>query len=192
MDYLDPPNLLTWTEFGNFGVVAPSCLLVTLWLWRFWSGAVALLYAVNFALVIFATVVLKYLFDQAGGAFHDSYWQLSHAAPSGHMAGAMVCYGAAAALLAGGGGGVSRLIGALALALLAVFVGYTRVALNAHTVADVVVAGLLGLPLLPAMYFVARRQRVSADAGLGLFLTVLACACAMQLAGVRFDSTSLL
>ena len=59
--------------------------------------------------------------------------------PSGHTASAAVVYGGILALVLGG-----RLAAVASAGLVAAAIGYTRLALDVHTVADVIAGGLIG------------------------------------------------
>ena len=189
---LSSANLAQITELGNIAVAGPAAAAVALWLWWFWDNAIALVYATNALLVILATVLLKLVSARTGISFAGTPWMLSDAAPSGHMAAAMISYGAAAALVLGGATGLMRLGGVLVLAGLVALVGYTRVALHAHTVADVLAAVLVGLPLLPILAVLGHRRKLGPDAAFGLCATVIAVALLLQLSGVHLDSVQLL
>lgn len=59
--------------------------------------------------------------------------------PSGHVASAAVVYGGILALVIGG-----RIAALASAVLVAALIGYTRLALDVHTLADVVAGGLIG------------------------------------------------
>ena len=192
MDLLTAPIMLQITELGNVAVAVPGAAVGAICIWRIWGAPTAIVFAVNALALILATVLLKFVSAQLGGAFKGEIWELSKAAPSGHMVCAMIAYAGTAALLAGGASGMPRLLLVPVMAGLAGLVGYTRVALHAHTVGDVLAAAALGSVLLPLLVVLGRRRRIDTFEAVFVFAAVAIPALMLQLAGVHFESTALL
>ena len=181
------------TDFGNLTVVGPVALAVVAWLgWR--QGLAA---AVRFAwpvLTTFAlTVGLKIMSRAHGGCFAGTPFQLSTAAPSGHVSMSTVVFGGVALLLwRGRGERLGLLAGVLAGATL-LSVAVTRVLLRVHTPADVLTGLLLGgacaiwverAAALPTLQPVRRRAE--------LLALVVAVAILVHLSPYRFYSVTVL
>lgn len=123
------------TDLGDQAVILPLTLAAGLVLLMagWWRGALAWFAAVPATL---AAVLLAKLSTMACQGLLPPVGLLS---PSGHTASAAVVYGGLLALVIGGPRAALLCAGAVAAA-----VGYTRVALGVHTVADVWAGGLIG------------------------------------------------
>ncbi len=123
------------TDLGDQAVILPLLLAAGLVLLMagWWRGALAWFTAVPATLGI---VLLAKLSTMACQGLLPPVGLLS---PSGHTASAGVVYGGLLALVVGG-----PRAALLCAAAVAAAVGYTRVALGVHTVADVVAGGLIG------------------------------------------------
>ena len=123
------------TDLGDQAVILPLLLAVglVLLLAGWWRGALAWFIAVPATL---GAVLVAKLSTMACQSLMPPVGLLS---PSGHTASAAVVYGGLLALVIGGPR-AALLCGAAVAGL----VGYTRVSLGVHTVADVVAGGLIG------------------------------------------------
>jgi membrane-associated phospholipid phosphatase len=124
------------TDIADQAVILPLVLAVTLALfaqgWRRGAAAWAVAVCATFGVML----VLKVVFIACSASFGTSEIQT----PSGHVAAAAVVAGGFAALLLRGR------IAALTLATLAaVAIGVTRLALGAHTAAEVLIGAGVGL-----------------------------------------------
>lgn len=124
------------TNLGDQAVIIPLMLAVglVLMLAGWWRGAAAwfLVVPATLGAVLFAKMSTK--------ACQGLIPPVELYSPSGHTAAAAIVYGGVLALALGG----RFLVPALCAASVALAVGLTRVALNVHTVADVIAGGLLG------------------------------------------------
>ncbi|MFC3127690.1 phosphatase PAP2 family protein [Pseudoroseomonas globiformis] len=141
------------TDFADQAVILPAFVALTLTLlsmqWRHgvlpWTLAVA--GTLGF---VFLAKVTTYAFPGLIGAV-DGPWALH--SPSGHVASAAILYGGLAVLL------LKQRPVALALAMgIAIVMAGTRLALQVHTVADVVAGAALGLVGVAALATLAPRQ----------------------------------
>ena len=115
------------TDLGDQAVILP--LLLAGW----WRGALA------WFTVVPATLGAVLLAKLSTMACQDLLPPVGLLSPSGHTASAAVVYGGLLALVIGGPRAALLCAGAVAALL-----GYTRVALGVHTLADVVAGGLIG------------------------------------------------
>ena len=123
------------TDLGDQAVILPLLLAtgLVLLLAGWWRGALAWFTVVPATL---GAVLLAKLSTMACQGLLPPVGLLS---PSGHTASAAVVYGGLLALVIGGPRAALLCAGAVAALL-----GYTRVALGVHTLADVVAGGLIG------------------------------------------------
>ena len=123
------------TDLGDQAVILPLLLAVglVLLLAGWWRGALAWFIAVSATL---GAVLVAKLSTMACQSLLPPVGLLS---PSGHTASAAVVYGGLLALVIGGPRAAF-----LAGAAVAGLVGFTRVELGVHTLADVVAGGLIG------------------------------------------------
>lgn len=128
------------TDFADQAVVLPVAAIVLLVLlatgWR--RGALA--WAACVAGTLVAMLVLKLLVFACGGPLA---WT-GLASPSGHTAAAAVVYGGLAALLAPASAG-GMIVAAVAGCGFALVFGLTRLALEVHTIPDVMVGAIIGV-----------------------------------------------
>lgn len=130
-----PMDLHFVTDLGDQAVILPLLVAVgmVLLLAGWWRGALAWFVAVPSTL---GAVLLAKLSTMACQELLPSVGLLS---PSGHTASAAVVYGGVLALILGG-----PVAAAASAAGVALLVGFTRLALDVHTLADVIVGGLIG------------------------------------------------
>lgn len=123
------------TDLGDQAVILPMALATGLVLLMagWWRGALAWLAAVPATL---GAVLLAKLSTMACQGLLPPVGLLS---PSGHTASAAIVYGGLLALVLGGPRAALLCAGAVAA-----LVGYTRLALGVHTMADVLAGGLIG------------------------------------------------
>ena len=127
------------TDLGDQAVILPLLLAtgLLLLLAGWWRGALAWFLAVPGTLGVVLLAKLSTI------ACQNLLPPIGLLSPSGHTASAAVVYGGALALALGIGR--FRLMWALLSGLaVALLVGFTRFALNVHTLADVLAGGLLG------------------------------------------------
>ena len=124
------------TDLGDQAVILPLLLAagLVLLLAGWWRGALAWFIAVPATL---GAVLVAKLSTMACQGLLPPVGLLS---PSGHTASASVVYGGLLALVIGGPRAAVLCAGAVAA-----FMGYTRLALGVHTLADVVAGGLIGI-----------------------------------------------
>ena len=157
------------TDLGDQAVILPLVLAtgLVLVLAGWWRGAAAWFLAVpgTLGLVLVAklsTIACQSLMPPVG--------LLS---PSGHTASAAVVYGGALALVLGIGR--YRLVLALLSALaMAALVGFTRWALDVHTLADVLAGGLLGTIGTVALSWLAGSRPPLRRSWIGVVAAMLA------------------
>jgi membrane-associated phospholipid phosphatase len=123
------------TDLGDQAVILPLLLAtgLVLLLAGWWRGALA------WFTVVPATLGAVLLAKLSTMACQDLLPPVGLLSPSGHTASAAVVYGGLLALVIGGPRAALLCAGAVAALL-----GYTRVALGVHTLADVVAGGLIG------------------------------------------------
>jgi membrane-associated phospholipid phosphatase len=126
------------TDFADLAVVLPLALCVAAWLAVSGWGHGALSWLVAFGAVLAVTAVLKLGF--LGCAPSES----AISSPSGHTASSSFVYGGIAALALRGGWRAST---ALAIAV-AALVGASRVAVHAHSAAEAMLGGAVGVAAL--------------------------------------------
>jgi membrane-associated phospholipid phosphatase len=141
------------TDFADQAVLLPLALCVAAWLVFSGCRLAARLWLLSLVAVLAAMVVLKLV---VLGCISGTSALTS---PSGHTATAVFVFGGIAALalrlrLA------ATLLAGLALAIL---FGISRVAVHAHSVLDVVVGGGVGLAVLAAFSWLARRTPLRAS-----------------------------
>jgi membrane-associated phospholipid phosphatase len=124
------------TDLGDQAVILPLTVAtgLVLLLAGWWRGAVAWFIAVPGTLA--AVLVAK----MSTMACQDLLPPIGLLSPSGHAASAAVVYGGVRALVLGG-----PVAAALAAAAAGALVGFTRLALDVHTQADVIAGVLLGM-----------------------------------------------
>jgi membrane-associated phospholipid phosphatase len=193
MDF-DPADIeIAITNLGNLAVVAPVAVLVWVWLlWHRGLGA-AIRYQWPVATAFFVTVILKLVSREAGGSLVGTPLELSHGAPSGHMAMSTVVYGGVAMMLLRRGPEPISLLTILLVAATLVGVAVTRVLLNTHTPADVAAGLLIGAVCAVWAGRVAEvpaRETVRDITQLVLLVVVVVLI--MQFSGLRFDSAEVL
>ena len=133
------------TDLADLAVLLPLCLCVAAWLWAgLWPrGAWLWLAGMAAVLALMLAAKLALLGCARPGA--------ALASPSGHTAAATYVYGGMAALA-----WRLRLAPAVALgAALAALFGLSRIAVHAHSLAEITVGGAVGLMVLLAMLWAA-------------------------------------
>ena len=120
------------TRFGSVLVCLPLMLLLALWLWLLADRRSAL----EWLALVVAVVGIMGLTKLYLAGCHLRYWDIR--SPSGHASMSLLAYGAYAIVLLRRSPGWQRwLLGSLAVAWIAL-IGYSRVALHAHTTAEVI------------------------------------------------------
>jgi membrane-associated phospholipid phosphatase len=124
------------TDLGDQAVILPLVVAtgLVLLLAGWWRGAAAWFLAVP------ATLGAVLVGKLSTMACHDLLPPVGLLSPSGHTASAAVVYGGVLALTLGG-----PLAAAVSAASVGALVGYTRLALDVHTPADVIVGALIGI-----------------------------------------------
>ena len=181
------------TNLGNLAVVGPVAGLV--WVWLLWRRGLwaALRYQWPIAAAFAVTLGLKLISRSAGGAMEGTLFELSDAAPSGHMAMGTVVYGGVALMLLRRGPEPISLLTALLVSTMLAGIGVTRVILGAHTPADVVAGLLIGGACAVWVGLVAEvPPRESVRDAAELVLLVSAAVVLICLTGVHFDSGAVL
>ena len=157
------------TDLGDQAVILPLMLAtgLTLLLVGWWRGAAAWFLAVPGTLGVVLVAKLSTI------ACQDLMPPIGLLSPSGHTASAAVVYGGVLALLFGFGR--HRLVlAALSGLAVAVLVGFTRWALDVHTLADVLAGGLLGTVGTVALAWLAGPRPALQRNWIGLAAAMLA------------------
>lgn len=157
------------TDLGDQAVILPLVLAtgLLLLLAGWWRGALAWFLAVPGTLGVVLVAKLSTI------ACQNLLPPIGLLSPSGHTASAAVVYGGALALVLG----IGRfrltwaLLSGLAVALL---VGFTRLALDVHTLADVLAGGLLGTIGTVALSWLAGPRPALRRSWIGAAATMLA------------------
>jgi membrane-associated phospholipid phosphatase len=181
------------TNLGNLAVVGPVAVMV--WIWLLWRRGLwaALNYQWPVAAAFTVTTGLKLISRSVGGALQDTPFELSDAAPSGHMAMGTVVYGGVALMLLRRGPEPVSLLTALLVTGILAGIGVTRVILGAHTPADVIAGLLIGGACALWVGLVAEvPPRESVRDAAELVLLVSVAVILMCLTGVHFDSGAVL
>ncbi len=126
--------------------------------------AVAYVKALSFCLI--ATFAMKFALAICGVGE-----RLGVESPSGHVAFAATFYGALALMLGARRAAASKLLLAAGVVALGIFVGVSRVALNAHNPAETIVDAATGLVAL-AIFFFNEPKRAPSDQPLSLVSTL--------------------
>lgn len=126
------------TDFGDQGVILPLtlCIAVVLASQGWWRGLATWL------LVAFGMLGIMLVLKLAGLAWADTRGGMM-LSPSGHVASTCALYGGLAMMLLRRK--LSIPLSLVAPALIAVLIGYTRIALHAHDLAEVVIGGVVGI-----------------------------------------------
>jgi len=171
------------TNLGDLAVLLPASLGLIAFL--VWSGAKedAAAYAAAMALCLLAALLAKLAFAACG----TQYAVLGVESPSGHTAFSTTFYGCVALLFAAGRTFSRRAALYLGAAALVLLIGASRVALQAHSAAEVVVGIVIGAPsigLFRTLRVSSEPLRLSAQtiARLSPFAALYA-ACLLLLAG---------
>lgn len=179
------------TDQGDLLCATAVAGTVAVWAWLYLSRLAAWAFVLAYLTTIVTTtglklVALEVLPPLAGAA----PMTLSQGAPSGHMALATVVYGTAALFCGKAGRDWRAVLGQILCVAVIACVGFTRVELRNHTIADVL-AGLAmgGLALsFPAM--VVRARPVEGKMLLGRLIATMALVNAMfLLSGIRMPSS---
>ena len=181
------------TNLGNLAVVGPVAVLV--WVWLLWRRGLwaALRYQWPVAATFAVTLGLKLISRAVGGELQGTPFELSDAAPSGHMSMGTVVYGGVALMLLRRGPEPVSLLTALLVLIVLVGIGVTRVILGAHTPADVTAGLLIGGPCAVWVGLVAVvPPRESVREAAELVLLVTAAVVLICLTGLQFDSGAVL
>jgi PAP2 superfamily len=128
------------TDLGDSALLLPGAIALLAYLWTKRSPRKAVALAAGLAFCVVVTIVLKLGFHACG----NQVPLLDIRSPSGHAALSATLYGSCALLLAEGRERGARLAIALGAILLVLAIAISRVLLDAHTVAEVVVGLLIG------------------------------------------------
>ncbi len=153
------------TDFGDQAVVLPVAGAVLLGLLAVGWWRAALAWAVVVPATLGAVLLAKMTVMACGGGVRG--WGL--ASPSGHTAAAAAVYGGLVALALGDWARARVGLALAGGAAAGLVVGYTRLALDVHTVADVVAGGAIGTAgsVVLAWLAGARPARPRAMLGVG-------------------------
>ena len=159
------------TDLADQAVIVPLAVAMglVLLLAGWWRGALAWFIAIPATL---AAVLVAKLGTIACQGLMPPVGLLS---PSGHTASAAVIYGGVLALvLAGRRGPAARAVPAACALAFAVPVGFTRLALDVHTMADVLVGGVIGIVGVVVLARLAGPRPPLRRGWIGIAATVLA------------------
>jgi membrane-associated phospholipid phosphatase len=160
------------TDFADQAVILPAAAVTLLVLLAagWWRGALA------WVVVVPATLGVVLVAKMTTMACQDLVPPVGLFSPSGHTASAALVYGGLLALLLGEAAR-SRLVTALACAgAVAMVVGYTRLSLGVHTVADVVAGGAIGMAGVGTLALAAGARPPRRRAWMGLAAAVVCAA----------------
>lgn len=179
------------TDLGDFMCAAAVAITVAVWAWLYYDRLAVGAFLFAYLLVVAAVTGLKLVSaDFLPPLSLATPMSLSQGAPSGHMALATVVYGTGALFC---GKAVRDRFGLLGLivCLGAIgAVGYTRVVLGHHTIADVLAGFTLGALALafPALVVKSRSPKIEARVG-RLLATMILVGAIVLASGVRMPST---
>jgi len=160
--------LRTISDFGDTAVLLPVAVALTAMLWRFQSWAAAACLSLAFAFCLVTMLVLK-----IGFLTCSPTWHVAIVSPSGHASFSAVAYGALGLIAARHARPWQRpLIAAICLLLIA-GIALSRVALGAHSAAEMALGlavGLFALGIFAAPY----RRLVPGRIDVALLLVVAA------------------
>jgi membrane-associated phospholipid phosphatase len=145
--------MLFISDFGDSAVLLPLALFLIVVLWRYqsWPAAVSLIQALGICLA--TLVMLKVAFIVCGASWHAGI-----GSPSGHAGMSAMIYGALGVVAARQTSWWQRPVIFLAVWLLVAGIAMSRVALGAHSYAEVVIGVLAGVAALA--YFLFRYLRL--------------------------------
>ena len=126
------------TDFADLAVVLPLAACVAIWLSVSGWGRGAALWAAMFGMLLVLILALKLAFLGCAPAGSPV------SSPSGHTASATFVFGGIAVFILRG----SRSAGISTAVFLAALFGYSRVALHAHSLPEVILGGMAGLMVL--------------------------------------------
>lgn len=141
------------THFGATVLLAPFSLLVAVWLWYAAGRREALLWCCCVAGVGVVTGLEKIYLQLCGLHLHAVH------SPSGHTAFSAIAYGGFTVIAMSGSRSLRANLFRLGMALWVVLIGYSRVAVKAHTPNEVIVGLLIG-GLSVAVFAAQYRGRV--------------------------------
>jgi undecaprenyl-diphosphatase len=179
------------TDLGDFLCAAGVAVTVAIWAWLYFDRLAASAFLFAYLLTVAAVTGLKLVStDLLPPLDVSAPMSLSQGAPSGHMALATVVYGGAALFCGKARRDPIGLLGLILCTGAIALVGYTRVVLGHHTVADVLAGFTLGALALvfPAMVVKSRSARVGMRLG-RLLGTMVIVGAFMLASGVRMPST---
>jgi membrane-associated phospholipid phosphatase len=188
-----PPDTMPFdtalTDLGNLAVVGPAAIVCWYWLLRRWDVSIAWRFLCAFAATFAAVCGLKVVSRMVGDSLVGTPFALSTGAPSGHMAMTTLVYGGMAVLLLRLDRSPISLLAAVFIAITLIGVGVTRVILQAHTPADVVIGFGLGCASAAWVCWGARpTSSRPARHTVELLAALVATVILMHLSGFRLDS----
>ena len=127
------------SDFGDTAVTLPLAAILALYLWRAQSAAPSASALRSLALCLWAIALLKMTFIAC-----RPHWANGLVSPSGHAAVSLTVYGMAATVLAASASGWWRLSLIAVAAALITAIAISRVLLDVHTAAEVLVGLLVG------------------------------------------------
>jgi membrane-associated phospholipid phosphatase len=179
------------TDLGDFLCAAGVAVTVAVWAWLYFDRLAASAFVFAYLLTVAAVTGLKLVStDYLPPLDVSAPMSLSQGAPSGHMALATVVYGAAALFCGKARRDPFGLPGLILCTSAITTVGYTRVVLGHHTVADVLAGFVLGALALifPAIVVKARSAKVEMRLG-RLLVTMVMVGAIILASGARMPST---
>lgn len=155
------------SDLGDQAVILPLLVVVglVLLLTRWWRGALA------WWVVVLATLGAVLVAKMSTMACQSLMPAVGLLSPSGHTASATVVYGGVLAFALGGRRFGLAVLGGLAVAVL---VGFTRLALDVHTLADVLAGGVIGTAGVAALIWAAGPRPALRHGWIGMAAAMLA------------------
>ena len=128
------------SALADAGLLLPAAAIVLLYLAVLREGRLMLAFATSLGAAAVATIVLKLLFHACGHALTET----RVISPSGHVSFGTVFYASLAIMLASGRDRIVRRLAAVAIVLLLVAIGISRVRVGAHSTAEVLIGFAVG------------------------------------------------
>lgn len=176
-------SIQAFTDFADSAVLLPVAILVLVWLWFKQPKVMALWWIAAVALCVGTTVIFKvYFFVCPPAADLHS--------PSGHTGFGTLVYGSLATIVAAESQTRQRFLILAAGAVLILAIGLSRIAINAHTIAEVAFGFVVGGAAL-ALFAVGYLRHRSAPVTLS-WLMVAALVLVSVLHGQQLNAEELL
>jgi membrane-associated phospholipid phosphatase len=157
-------TIQAFTDFADSAVLLPVSILLFVWLWSRQSKVAALWWIAAIGLCVGTTIIFKIYFSVCplGADLHS---------PSGHTGFGTLVYGGLATIVAAESQARQRLLVLAAGAALILAIGLSRIALNAHSVAEVAFGFVVGSAAL-ALFAVSYLRHRSAPVTLSWLIVV--------------------